>query len=261
MVRTGQAAIDYARSRVGKNAMPASGYCLQFVRECFAVAAYYGSALDAWNGSGTKHPGDRNPPAAVPLFFQTPSVYDHVVFGGATGEIITTFNADVKRYTASSGSAVISAIERDFSGSYLGWTEDINRVRVLDVVPPPGPNPIPEDDDMTIHFWNGNKGDAILAGGRLVPIASVDTVNSLNASTVPRIVCSDEDWDRMAVWATAPLMIREASRGYALMTGAQAIPIGDMSTVYNMRGAGVTEVEVNAADFDRFVAGISGARG
>lgn len=123
MTRTGQAAIDYARSRVGKT-MPQSGLCLQFVRQCFDVPSYYYSAIDAWNASPTKHPGDRNPPPAVPLYFLTPSVYEHVVFCVSTTEIISTFNADIRRFSG------IADIERQFSGSYLGWTEDINRVTV-----------------------------------------------------------------------------------------------------------------------------------
>jgi hypothetical protein len=148
VTRTGQGAIDYARSRVGNgppppHGMAASGYCLAFVRECFDVGSYYASAIDAWNGAPDKHPGDRNPPPAVPLFFLSPSPYDHVVFGGATGEVETTFNDDVRRYQAGSGPAVIAEIERDFEGSYLGWTESINGVRVYAPAPPE------EDDDMT----------------------------------------------------------------------------------------------------------------
>lgn len=123
MTRTGQAAIDYARSRVG-GTMPASGYCLQFVRQCFDIPSYYASAIDAWNGSTTQHPGDRNPPPAVPLFFASPSVYDHVVFGVSASECISTFNADIRSF------AGIADIERQFSASYLGWTEDLNTVRV-----------------------------------------------------------------------------------------------------------------------------------
>jgi hypothetical protein len=107
--------------------MAASGYCLAFVRECFDVGSYYASAIDAWHGAPDQHPGDRNPPPAVPLFFLSPSPYDHVVFGGDPGEIITTFNDDVRRYT---GPDVIAQVERDFDGSYLGWTESINGVRV-----------------------------------------------------------------------------------------------------------------------------------
>jgi hypothetical protein len=146
VTRTGQPAIDYSRGRVGNgppppHGMEASGYCLAFTRECFDVGSYYASAIDAWNGAPDKHPGDRNPPPAVPLFFLSPSPYDHVVFGGSTGEIVTTFNDDVRRYTAGSGPEVIAQIERDFEASYLGWTESINGVRVYAPAPPP-----PEDD-------------------------------------------------------------------------------------------------------------------
>lgn len=146
MTRTGQDAIDYARGRVG-GTMPAAGYCLQFVRQCFDIGSYYASAIDAWNGSGTQHPGDRNPPPAVPLFFRTPSQYDHVVFCCSPGEIVTTFNEDIKAYYGDA----ISGIERDFDGQYLGWTEDLNGVTVWSgSAPPPEPEPVPivlEDDD------------------------------------------------------------------------------------------------------------------
>jgi hypothetical protein len=108
--------------------MPASGYCLQFVRECFDVAACYGSAIEAWNASQYPHPGDRNIPPGVPVYFLSPSVYDHVVFGVSSGELITTFNEDIRSY----GGDAIAGIERDFDAQYLGWAEDINRVRVYD---------------------------------------------------------------------------------------------------------------------------------
>jgi hypothetical protein len=139
MARTGQDAIDYARGRVGPNAMPASGYCLQFVRECFGVGSYYASAIDAWNGSQTQHPGDRNPPPAVPMYFTSPSQYDHVVFWAGGDEIETTFNADVRQYVGNA----ISRIESDFDGHYLGWCEDINGVTVY------APTGAGEDLDMT----------------------------------------------------------------------------------------------------------------
>jgi hypothetical protein len=136
MTRTGQAAIDYARSIVGNgppppHGMPAPGYCLKYVRECFAVASYYASAVDAWNAAQARHPGDWNPPPAVPVYFRTPSIYDHVaITGNQPGEILTTYNDDVRRYLGSSWADVIRQIERDFDGPYLGWSEDINTVTV-----------------------------------------------------------------------------------------------------------------------------------
>lgn len=134
MTRTGQDAINYARSRVGTT-MSDSGLCLQFVRICFDVGSYYYSAIDAWNASPTKHPGDRNPPPAVPLFFSTPSQYDHVVFCCSPGEIVSTFNEDIRSFSS------ISSIEANFNGHYLGWTEDLNRVTVW--------TPEPPEDELT----------------------------------------------------------------------------------------------------------------
>jgi hypothetical protein len=149
MTRTGQDAINYARSRVGTY-MPDSGLCLQFVRTCFDVGSYYYSAIDAWNASPTKHPGDRNPPPAVPLYFSTPSQYDHVVFCCSPNEIVTTFNDQIRSYTGNA----ISGIERDFNGTYLGWTEDINRVTVWAPTPP-------EDDMPTTEEITNAVGDRV----------------------------------------------------------------------------------------------------
>lgn len=261
MTRTGQAAIDYARSRVGPNAMPASGYCLQFVRECFAIPAVYASAIDAWNGSKTKHPGDRNPPRAVPLFFTTPSVYDHIVFLGDPGEIITTFNADVRRYTSSTTSGAIDAIIRDFGpGSYLGWTEDLNGYRVLvDSGFAPTP-PTGTDDDMPLVIQSPGRGLGVIIGSRVVSLNNTSSADSIQAATGSgRAQITDADFDQLRYSGTAPLLIREPSRGYGLVTGAQAIGLGDMATVNALQGAGVAVIDVTAADFDRLAAGISGA--
>lgn len=148
MTRTGQAAIDYARSRVGANAMPASGYCLQFVRECFDVASYFGSAIDAWNGANVRHEGDRNPPPAVPLYFSSPSIYDHVVFWCGNDEIITTFNDDVRQYIGNA----IADVERDFDAQLLGWAEDINRVTVYSGGAQPGPPVVALGDEEEMRL-------------------------------------------------------------------------------------------------------------
>jgi len=152
MTRVGQEAIEYARSRIGPDSMPASGYCLQFVRTCFDVGSYYASAIDAWNGASTKHEGDRNPPPAVPLYFRTPSQYDHVVFGGDAGEIITTFNADVRQYWGDNGPDVIAQIERDFDGTYLGWTEEVSEVRIYDPTPQEEPDMTPDESQRLLNI-------------------------------------------------------------------------------------------------------------
>ena len=188
MTRTGQGAIDYARSRVGANQMPDSGLCLQFVRTCFDVPSYYYSADLAWAGAQRKHPGDRNPPPAVPLWFATPSPYDHVVFCCSSGEIISTWDDDVRSYPS------ISAVEAAFDGTFLGWAEDINRVTIW----------TPEDDmpsaqevadavwGYQLHRPNGPVTDAgtylvdsrVLAGPTTGPL--VRTADQVWAATLAR---------------------------------------------------------------------------
>lgn len=142
MTRTGQEAIDYARSRVG-GTMPDSGLCLQFVRTCFDVPSYYYSAIDAWNGSPTKHPDDWNPPPGVPLYFRSPSQYDHVVFCCSPSELVSTFNAEIRSYSS------IDAVCAAFDATLLGWTEDINRVTVWT-----GEDDMPSADEVAAAVWN-----------------------------------------------------------------------------------------------------------
>jgi len=134
--RVGQDAIDYTLSRVGTR-MPDSGLCLQFTRQNFAIAALYASAIDAWNGSKYKQPGDRNPPPAVPVYFHTPSPYRHVAFHCYDGLIVSTFNDEIRQYPGG-----ISQVESVFNGPYLGWAPGLNKVRVFY----PDPAPIPEDE-------------------------------------------------------------------------------------------------------------------
>lgn len=173
MTRTGQAAIDYARSRVGGE-MPAAGYCLQFVRQCFDIASYYGSAIDAWNGCRAPHPGDRNPPPAVPVWFRTPSVYDHVAFFVGPNEVISTFNEDIRSFNG------LADIERQFSGTYLGWGEDLNTVTVW--TPDVTPEPPPEEDDMpTSILYRHPNGSVALASedGSFVVLVSSDEMEAM----------------------------------------------------------------------------------
>jgi hypothetical protein len=121
VTRTGQAAADYATGRVG-DYYPPPGYCLKFTRECFDVPSYYASAIDAWNGAPDKHPGDRYPPLGVPVFFQSASVYDHVAVHVGGGQVVTTFNDEIRQMS-------LGSMESSF-GPYLGWTGSLNTVTV-----------------------------------------------------------------------------------------------------------------------------------
>lgn len=147
--RTGQAAIDYARGRVG-GTMHASGYCLQFTRENFAIPSLYASAIDAWNAADDPHPDDWNPPPAVPVWFWSTSIYRHVAFHVGGGQVVTTHGADIRLYPS------LASMQGDF-GPYMGWAYD--HLNARDVTPsnPPG------DDDMptAADLWNAAPTAAI----------------------------------------------------------------------------------------------------
>jgi hypothetical protein len=64
-MRTGQAAADYARSRVG-GSMAAAGYCLQMTRENYPVDPYYYSAVDAGQGAVTTRTRPAPPTGTAP---------------------------------------------------------------------------------------------------------------------------------------------------------------------------------------------------
>lgn len=128
MTRVGADAIAYARGRVGGSTGD-PGMCLQFTRQCFEVAAYYASAIDAGLASQYPHPNDPNIPPATPVYFSSASVYDHVAFYISDAEVITTWNADIRSYP-------MSRMLSDY-GPYRGWAEDLNTVRVYAPTIPP----------------------------------------------------------------------------------------------------------------------------
>lgn len=180
--RTGQPAIDFGYARVGPNAMPASGYCLQFVRENFAVPAVYGSAIDAWHGAAYRHPGDPNPPAGVPVWYDTASVYGHVAFYVGGGRCLSTYNADVR-------DLAFADMPNVFGGPYLGWAPEVNEHQIiLAPTPTPEPPPIPEVNDLMPWFFRRNDGAIIVVGptgARTCTAVQWDVYNNLGQAIFP----------------------------------------------------------------------------
>lgn len=124
------------------------------------------------------------------------------------------------------------------------------------VTPPP---PAETEDEAMMVIQSPNRGIAVAIGNRLVPIGSTVTADGLTAAGAGRAQITDEDFDRLRASSPAPMLIRNASRGFALLTGSAAIGIGDMGTVHAFSSAGVQTIDVGNADFDRLTRGISSA--
>lgn len=189
MVRTGQAAIDAANAHVGIN-MDAAGYCLKFTRECFAVGSYYASAIDAWNGAKKRHVGDRNIPPAVPVFFNSSSVYEHVCISTENGTFVSTWNAEVRKYSS------LAAMEAAF-GPLFGWSEDLNGVTVYQAGSPDG-----GDDWLSYLSYDEQRRVLAWADQGQVKIDQVRTVTDQIKANTDRLPTIQATTDSTAAMAT-----------------------------------------------------------
>lgn len=107
------------------------GLCLAWVRQCFlykgkVVPAVHPTAIAAYRATKKKHTG-RKPPYGVPVWFG-PSPWvsaGHVAFSLGDGTVLTTNSSTNKIHRVS-----INLIEKQWKQEYLGWSEDINGVRI-----------------------------------------------------------------------------------------------------------------------------------
>jgi hypothetical protein len=113
------------------------GYCLKFVRRCAGAPPLGHDAAWAWTQARVRHPGDPNPPAGAPVFWEGGSHgHGHVVVSLGDGSCMSS---DYKR-VGHVDQVVIADITAGWGLQYLGWTEDINGVTISEfeqiVVPP-----------------------------------------------------------------------------------------------------------------------------
>lgn len=104
------------------------GLCLYYVWQAYKAHGAqangtYGTAYAAWLGSPGQHPGDRNPPPGVPVYWgpRAGSSAGDVVISLGNGRVAATdwpHNGVI-------GETTIDARERQIGRPYLGWTDNI----------------------------------------------------------------------------------------------------------------------------------------
>lgn len=104
------------------------GYCLECVWEAYerngaSTGLSAGTATEAWYESLGQHPGDRNPPAGVPVWWgpKSSSSAGDVVISLGGGNVVATDWP----YGGQIGICTIDERERQIGRPYLGWTEYI----------------------------------------------------------------------------------------------------------------------------------------
>ena len=126
------------------------GRCLAFVRGCLGIGPKYATALSAWKHAEHQHPGDADPPTGVPVYWSAAKAGP---FKGA-GHVALSLGHGLVRSTAwpksgRIGTVSIDDLTRAWGRTYLGWSEDLNGVRVYSA---PAPRPVaPAAAPVTIH--------------------------------------------------------------------------------------------------------------
>lgn len=110
------------------------GMCMKWTRTMFgrpAVGDVDGDgdadAVDGWKSCKQKHPGDRNPPAGVPVFWSGGrNGYGHV--GISLGN--RTFRGTDSPTSGKVGTVGLDWPEQHWGLTYLGWADDLNGVPI-----------------------------------------------------------------------------------------------------------------------------------
>jgi hypothetical protein len=143
------------------------GLCQKFVRlEAWEVGSLYGSAIDAWNGSTEKHPGDRHPPIGAPCYYRGGQYGHAVIFADNTDAEIRSTDC---KSTGRVSEAAIGWIEANWGYTYLGWTGDINGVHLPLGIDDDSDNGR-DDDDMPTYDHGVTHKTKNLTGGTWTPI-------------------------------------------------------------------------------------------
>lgn len=135
-----------------------SGWCLEYVRKGFGAPAVEPSAWQAWQKAKYKHTGSRTmPKVQVPVFFsyiENGINYGHVV-AWIPGKGF--YSSPYNNLTTKAVLKTLGEVERIYGCKYVGWAEDVSKVRV---VKPVGAKPTPK---KVYHFVKKGEYLALIA--------------------------------------------------------------------------------------------------
>lgn len=170
MTDRGELAITEARDEHNAGVTFGVGLCLQRVRLCYHVDSKYPDAASAWRNAAHRHPqvDPAQIPRGVPVFWTGGSAgHGHIAIATGDGECWST---DILR-GGHWDKVPIGLIRRRWGLTLVGWTEDLNGVRVYD--------PTNQEDDMTPEeLW---KYQVKAGGDRYASVLLAQTWNRVAA--------------------------------------------------------------------------------
>lgn len=127
------------------NTKDQAGFCLRFTQTVWSAPVRYSTAWQSWENTQYKHPTSENIPNDVGVIVW----FDHWgTYGGQYGQyghVVSWIPG--KGYLSSPTSGYgqkwlssIEEVERAYNATYVGWSEDINGLRVA-IIDTPQPKP------------------------------------------------------------------------------------------------------------------------
>lgn len=130
------------------------GWCLRFTQTAWNAPVMYYCARDSWDASGFKHT-DGLPSVAVPVYWSWVGTingetrdWGHVAVLLPDGRVLSS----PLYWSQGYGQSIVSSVDevsRILGATYLGWTEDMNGLRVVDWADAPAPEPTPTPSVVT----------------------------------------------------------------------------------------------------------------
>lgn len=165
MTRTPEQAIAWALDQTHW----ATGYCQMFVRSCYAVGSGFGSAATQWQGALWRHTVSHGAqvPRGVPVFWLGGSKgYGHVALSLGNGLCRSTDWPS----RGLVGNVAIDTLTSRWGLRLVGWTEDMNNVRVWSA-----PTTSAKDGIVSLHrVQPGKKNKDILEVQRALVRRNID---------------------------------------------------------------------------------------
>lgn len=185
-MRNRKDAIAWGRRQVDAPVKDFTRLCLQFVRMAFDLPAIYPDAGTAWDRAERKHPttNAKDIPAGVPVFWELPSVADHIALSIGNGLCLSN---DVKR-SGRIDIVRIDAIGPAWGGRLLGWTEDVNGYTVYNAKPV-----APKPPKAPVRNKVERARDALRLARRNLAIAERELEDVSDARTVVKRVAGQLD--------------------------------------------------------------------
>ena len=180
--RTGTKAIAWAKAQASDPTRNWHNLCLMFVRSCYGVAAREPNAKRAWETAKHRHATTNaaSIPAGVPVFWRTRTVNWHIAISIGGGYCYST---DIPRGKV--GRIGITDLSRRWGATLLGWTEDLNGVRVYTAPAEPA-------KPKTVRYKVATR--LLPLNGRSGPGTSYRKVASAKRGTVLSIVATKSGW-------------------------------------------------------------------